>query len=192
MKIRHFDSEFDVSNAEFESNKTTFRVDIRFFKDEKVYHLVEQDIWPDELRPDELQIRYNYVTFEVDFSDLTPTDITRALVDFLGRHKLYLYKYSLAQKGAFVSYASPGSDVEQVVDLKYSPKHQNQYVSLIADVQLEDGVDYEKLFDIRIKNPINEISFEELEELGYKIGEAGIQNFAILSDKDAKNEIISD
>lgn len=186
MKIRHFDSEFDVSNAEFESSKTTFRVDIRFFKDEKVYHLVERDIWPDELRPGELQIRYNYVTFEVDSSDLTPTDITRALVDFLGRHKLYLYKYSIAQKGAFVSYASSKPDTEQVVDLKYSPKHQNQYVSLIAGVQLEDGIDYEKLFDIRIKNPINEISFEKLEELGYKIGEAGIQNFAILGDEDAK------
>ena len=186
MKIHHFDKTFDASGAEFETNKTTICVDIEFSKDGEVYHLVEQDIWPNELKPGELQIKYNYVTFEVDSPDLNSTDVTRALVDFLGHHKLYLYRYSIVQEGAFVSYASPESEAEQAADLKYSPKHQNQYLFLKADVQLEDDVDYEKLLDIRMKNPVDEISFEELEELGYKIGEAGIQNFAILGDEDAK------
>ena len=191
MKIQQFHNEFDVINTEFESNETTIYVDIKFSKDKKIYHLVEQDIWPNELEPGELGVRYDYVSFRVDSSNLKPTDITRALITFLGRYKLYLYRYNIISNGAFVSYASPKSEVERFADLKYSPKRQNQVLFLSADVQLEDDVDYEKLLDIRMKNPVDAVSFEELEELGYKIGEAGIQNFAILSDEDVKNRLPS-
>ena len=186
MKIHHFDNEFDTPDAKFEINRTTLYVDIEFIKDEKTYHLVEQDIWPDEFRPGELQVQYNYVAFDVDSSDLSSTEIAEALVNFLGQYKLYLYRYDIVQKGAFVSYASPESEGQQFADLKYVPKYQNQVVLLKSRVQLEDDVNYEKLLDIRMENPVDGVSFEELEKLGYKVGETGIQNFAILTDEDAK------
>lgn len=182
--------EFEEQEIRFKHNKTTICVDIKFRKDGEIFHIIKQNIEPtwyeDESGDGKSEVFYDFVSFRVDSSDLTSTEITKLLVNFLGNYKLYLHDYELVKDNVFVSYAPLELEEENFLGLKYCPKYRSRDIYLDAWVQLEDDVDYDKLLNIRIKKSVDEISDAELDRLGYGvIPEAGLSDYVILSDDDA-------
>ena len=187
MKIQCTNKELKIKKIEFDSNRTTFYLDIKFKKGEKYYHIVEQSIDPDY--EGSYYVSYDYLKFFADASDLSPTDISNVIVNYLADLKLYLYSYSIIKESTFVSYVSPKSESEKMKDLTYAPRYLNRCIYVEAIVQLEDDVNYYRSLDIRIKEPINTISEEEIDGLGYSIDDCGLSLFAIVDDAFAKKHI---
>ena len=192
--INIFNKEFDSQKIELTSNQTTFFLDLKFQKDGKTFHLVEQEIMPkwdeDESDDNQSDVYYRLANFRTDSINLAPTEITILLINYLGHLKLYLQKYEIVREEVFVSYKSPESESDSFMDLKYCPKSQNRNIYLDVECQLEDGVNYEEFLSIRVKEPLHEISDTKLKELNYgPIDDSGIRDFVILSDEDAKKYI---
>ena len=197
MKIDFWplDSNIANKNIKYEGNDTIFHIDIMFRTDDKIYHIVQQFIdlynWDEELDNKNIcSVIYSNVNFCTDAIDLSPKEITDILVSFLAHYKLYLHHYSITKQETFVSYISPKKESNKSFDLMYEPAYRHNSIFIDAEVQLEDGVDYYELLDIKMKKPVDTISGKRLRELGYEFHDYGIYSFAILDDKESKEYLV--
>ena len=196
MKINYWPLEdaIDSKSLSYKSTGcgTTFHVDIKFRKKDEIYHIAQQYIdlcggLDEELdREGSCYVNYSDVEFSVDAIDLNQKEITDILVSFLAHHKLYLHHFNIRQQGTYVSYATPESDSDKIFDLTYQPAYRSNSIHIDALVQLEDGIDYYDFLGVKLKEPVEKISYEEIEKLGYKFNESGIYGFAILDEKNAE------
>ena len=180
----------DVKDINYSATATLFFVNIKFEQDGKTYRLVQQFFDAISLGEDlddesTTAVSYSPVTFSVNSSDLRAADITNALVNFLAHHKLYLDHYSITKRETHVSYTRP--EAGKTFDLEYEPTRREEDIYIDAEVQLEDGVDYYDLLDIRIREPKTTISGKEFKELGYSYQDYGVYSFAIIPDKNAED-----
>lgn len=173
----------------FRENQTALYVDFVFSKGGKKYHLVEREIdlcaTSDDLTPEIFDVYYYSIRLNLNISDPKPTEISKAIVNFLGKHKLYLESYTIKGTECFVSYETP-KDAKLLYELPHNPFRHQQDIKIKASIQLDDKTDYYKLLDIKIKDPIDTITEKEITNLGYRFKEPGITSFAILSDEDYK------
>ena len=188
MKISNFDAEFDATDVEFTSNKTTFYVDMLFYREHELFHILQRCIDFDYSTDpdDDPEIYYDYLSFDVDAHDLDATGIASALVNFLGKYKLYLHHYEITKNMAYVSYATLEPGEQSFHDISYRPNQMTQEIRLKAYVQLVDNVDYDELLNIKLKEPVEKIDWDTIHRLGYEMRESGTYEFVIFDDETTK------
>ena len=185
------DNSINTRDISYKNNETDFLVDIKFRAEDKTYHIVQQfievDDWDEDSNDENIYpVGYSRVGFSVDAIDLSHKEITDILVNFLAHYKLYLHHFSITGQETYVSYESPEAESDKTFDLTYEPTYRRNSIFIDVEVQLEDGVDYYKLFGVKTKEPFTSISDKKIKELGYTFNDYGIYNFMILSDEDAK------
>ncbi len=195
MKIRHMDESFEVKNVKFSLNATTIYVDARFYQGKKCFHivnqLIEEDYFSNNPNSDAF-VFYRLLRFRVDKPNLNSEELAKVLVNFLGHYKLYIHNYRIIQDRTFVAYELVYPGENKFLGLDYRPLNHEHCIFIEADVQLEDGVDYDELFNIKIRRPVKKISWSKLKELGYDVDkfeentDRFFENITILSDGDAR------
>ena len=163
-----------------DAKKTTIYLDIRYIEDKQYYHLLNYEAYPEDIDEEEpkLPAYPTRLSFSVDRSLNTNDEIAEAVVDYLSTLKLYLHSYSITQNCTYVSYTRKTPAFRE--DLTYSPAYQSLELYIDANVQKEDGVDYNKELNIKLYHPIDAISLEEIENLGLTLKESGVEIPTIL------------
>lgn len=163
-----------------DAKKTTIYLDIRYKEDGQYYHLLNYEAYPEDIDEEDSKLPAypTRLSFSVDRSLNTNDEISEAVVDYLGTLKLYLHSYSITQNYTYVSYTRKTPAFRE--DLTYSPAYQSLELYIDANVQKEDGVDYNKELNIKLYHPINAISLEEIENLGLTLKESGVEIPTIL------------
>ena len=164
-----------------DSKQTTIHLDIRYKEDDQYYHLLNYEVYPYDIDADddsELTAYPTRLSFNVDKTLQTNDEIAEAVVDYLSTLKLYLHSYSITQNCTYVSYTRKTPAFRE--DLTYSPAYQSLELHIDANVQKEDGVDYNKELNIKLYHPIDAISLEEIENLGLTLKESGVEIPTIL------------
>ena len=168
-----------------DTKRTTIYLDIRFREGGQYYHLLNYEVYPenDDTEDDaKLPAFPARPSFSVNKTLETNDEIAEAIVDHLASLRLYLYSYSITHNRMYVSYTRKTPPFND--KLTYSPAHQTLDLFIEAEVQKEDGVDYEKELNIKLHHPINTITLEEIENLGLELKEIGTTIPAILSENE--------
>ena len=166
-----------------DTKRTTIYLDIRFREGSQYYHLLNYEAYPenDDTEDDaKLPAFPARPSFSVNKTLETNDEIAEAIVGYLASLRLYLYSYSITHNRMYVSYTRKTPPFND--KLTYSPAYQTLDLFIEAEVQKEDGVDYEKELNIKLHHPINTITPEEIENLGLKLKEIGTIIPAILSE----------
>ena len=193
MRIDVFplDKGFETKDVNLNNNVTDFYINIKFEKDGKKYYLVDQSIYLNisdiDLEDEKVfPVEYSRIHFDVRSTDLNDEEITNIIVNFLAHYKLYLCSYQVISRKTSVAYTSPKSESDKFHNLTYTPTYRNHELYIDIEAQLEDGIDYYDFLNIKIKEPIKEITGKEFKELGYKYDDVGVEGFAILDEEQAK------
>ncbi len=194
MKIDLFPIGDNLSTKDtpLKDNGTSFNIDLKCRKDGEIYHIAEQyidlDTWDEEDSKDDdtFPVFYSRIHFNVDAANLNSDEITNIIVNFLGHYKLYLNHFDIVKRRTYVSYKTPENESDKIFDLAYNPAYKHDSIFIDAEVELEDGVDYSKVLNIKTKELFKTISDKKIKELGYEFKDYGIYNFAIINDKDTK------
>ena len=193
MRIDVFplDRGFETENINLSNIVTDFYINITFEKDGKKYYLVDQSIYLNisdiDLEDEKVfPVNYSRIHFDVRSTDLNDEEITNIIVNFLAHYKLYLCSYQVKSRKTSVAYISPKSESDKFHDLTYTPTYRNHELHIDIEAQLEDGVDYYDFLNIKIKEPIKEITGKKFKELGYEFDDEGVEDFAILDEEQAK------
>lgn len=169
--------------------RTILALDICFEKDGEKYRLAESFIhtmfFEDEVDDmnKELEIVYSPVSVVIDGLIESKQKLIEVITNVCASLKLYVHSFGL-KDNFYVAYAR--DDKKYLGNLEYSPVSAENLISATVKVQLEDDVDYEKELDIRIKEPLEKISYKQIKNLGYDFDDYGIESFAILREEDAK------
>ena len=134
-----------------DTKRTTIYLDIRFKEGGQYYHLLNYEVYPenDDTEDDaKLPAFPARPSFIVNKILETNDEITNAIIDYLSSLRLYLYSYSITRSRTYVSYARKTPPFND--KLTYSPAHQTLDLFIEAEVQKEDGVDYEKELNIKL------------------------------------------
>ena len=163
-----------------DTKRTTIHLDIRYVEDGQYYHLLNYEAYPEDINEEDSKLPAypTRLSFSIDRSLNTNDEIAEAVVDYLATLKLYLHSYSITQNCTYVSYELKTPAFRE--DLTYSPAHQSLELYIDANVQKEDGVDYEKELNIKLHSPIDAISLEEIEDFGLTLKESGVEIPTIL------------
>lgn len=168
-----------------DTKRTNIYLDIRLKEGDQYYHLLNYKVYPENVDTEDDAKLYAFParpSFSVDKTLETNDEIAKAIVDYLSSLKLYLYSYSITHNRTYVSYTRKTPAFSD--KLTFSPAHQTLDLFIEAEVQKEDGVDYEKELNIKLHHPINTITPEEIENLGLKLEEIGTIIPAILSENE--------
>lgn len=169
--------------------RTVLALDICFEKDGEKYRLAESFVhtmfFEDEVDDmnKELEIIYSPVSVVIDGLIESKQKLLEIITNVCASLKLYVHSIG-THDNFYVAYAR--DDKKYLGNLEYSPVSAENLISATVKVQLEDGVDYEKELDIRIKEPLEKISYKQIKDLGYDFDDFGIESFAILREDDAK------
>ena len=176
----------DNTPIKWAKSATTISIDIAFEKDGKRYHLVNRDFEPD-FEGENVLVYYNYLYFRVDKADMSNIEITSAIVNYLAGLKMYLHNYSVISDRTFVSYATDEEATtgdEGFHGLTYTPRFTERNVTVKAEVQLEDGVDYKDYLGIKIDGINTEMAADEVYKIYPEMSDEGMETFAILDDEE--------
>ena len=168
-----------------DTKQTTIYLDIRFKEGGQYYHLLNYEVYPEDVDTEDdtkLTAFPARPSFSVNKTLETNDEITEATVDYLASLRLYLYSYSITHNRMYVSYEHKIPAFSN--KLTYSPAHQTLDLFIEAEVQKEDGVDYEKELNIKLHHPINAITPEEIKNLGLELKESGTIIPTILSENE--------
>ena len=160
---------------------TTIYLDIRFEEDGQYYHLLNYEIYPyDDDDNDNLELTAypEHLSFTVDKTLQTNDEIAEAVVNFLSPLRLYLNYYSIANNRMYVSYTRKTPAYND--KLAYSPARQELALYINAEVQKENGVDYEKELNIKLHHPISTITPKEIRSFGLELDDIGVEIPAII------------
>lgn len=158
-----------------ESKHTKINIDIVIRKDGQPYHLINYEVYPENVDVDDdtkLYASPEYFSFDVDKTLETNDEIAEAIVNYLCSLKLYLYSYSIEKNSMYVSYARKDTSFND--KLTFSPISQSLNLLIKADVQTEDDVDYEKELGIKLHHPIDTITLDDIEKFGMTIDDCGV------------------
>lgn len=164
-----------------DAKQTTVYLDIRFEEDGEYYHLLNYEAYPENIVTEDdaqLPATLGRLSFDVNRTLETNDEIAKAVVDYLSTLKLYLRSYSITSNRMYVSYARKTPAFSD--KLTFSPAYQALELFIEAEVQKEDGVDYEKELNIKLRHPINTITPKEIRSLGLEFEEIGTIIPAIL------------
>jgi len=165
--------------------RTNIYLDIRFKEGDKYYHLLNYEVYPEDFNTEgnsKLPAFPARLSFSVDKTLETNDEIAEVTIDYLASLRLYLYSYSITRNRMYISYARKTPAFSD--KLTYSPAHQTLDLFIEAEVQKEDGVDYEKELNIKLHHPINTITPEEIKNLGLELKETGTIIPTILSENE--------
>lgn len=171
------------------AQRTVLDLDICFKKDGEQYRLVESFIhtmyFEEEVNDmdKELEVVYSPVSVIIDGIIDSKQKLIEVITNICANLKLYVHSFG-TRDNFYVAYSR--GDGKYLGNLEYSPVSAENFISATVKVQLEDGVDYEKELDIRIKEPLEKISYNQIKEYGYEFDDYGIESFAILREDDAK------
>ena len=168
---------------------TTIYIDIRFRKEDKYYHLLKFEIYPEDSNDDHAgyEVSAGYLTIGVDKILENNSEIAAAVVDYLSTLKLYLHSYRIFNNRTYVAYARKTPRYSD--NLAYSPIRHELNFFIAADVQLEDDVDYDKELGILFHKPISAITDGELNKLGLRMRESGIRLMAVLGEDEMPSHL---
>ncbi len=168
-----------------DTKRTTIHLGIRFREDGQYYHFLNYEVYPENIDEEDdtkLSAFPVRLAFSVEKTLETNDEIAEAIVNFLSSLKLYLHSYSIINNRTFVSYERKESAFNN--GLTFSPAHQTLDLFVEAEVQKEDGVDYDKELNVKLHHPISAISPEEIEDLGLELKETGTIIPAILRENE--------
>ncbi len=171
---------------DFKYKSTTLCMAINFELDGRSVYTVERSI---EFYDDTSKnpVSYGFVSTSVD-RYLNDDEIRSVVVRYLAQHKLYLHNYVVKSRKTFVSY---NSDSPKIEGLQYGAASYSDYIFLKVLAQVEDGVDYNKIFDTRIRGAIREVSNDELVQAGYDIdGYVSIEHDTLLGADELPAELV--
>lgn len=183
-------SKASIKHIDFKNTCSALSIDFVFYEGQERYHLVNREIDlciiddDDDEVPHQFPIYYYNIDLHLDIAEPTPMEISKAITNFLGKHKMYLKKYWINHTTCYVAYKTPEEGEKLLYDLPHNPFRHEQVFHIEAEIQLEENIDYKKLLDIKIKDPIETITEKEITDLGYAFTEPGISGFAILSEED--------
>lgn len=163
------------------SKRTKVYVDIVIKKDGQPYHLLNYEVYPENVDvydDSKLSAIPAYFSFSADKTLETNDEIAEAIVDYLCSLKLYLYSYRITDNRMFVSYARKDTAFSNA--LIYSPISQTLALYISVEAQMEDGVDYEKELGIKLHHPIDNITVDEIREFGMNIDDYGVMLPALI------------
>ena len=166
---------------DLDRKQTIVNLDIHFTEDGQSYHLFNYEVYPyDENEDDdsELAAYPTRLSFTVDKTLQTNDEIAEAVVDYLSSLRLYLHSYSITNNRMYVSYTNKTPAFSD--KLTYSPTYQSLDLYIDAEVQKEDGIDYEKELNIKLHHPIEAITPKEIKDFGLEFTEGGIEIPTIL------------
>ena len=182
--------EASTKHIDFKYTCSALSIDFIFHKDNKRYHLVNREIdlcgLYDETEPKDFPVGYYPICLRLNLAEPKPMEISKAIVNFLGKHKMYLKEYRIINTDTFVAYKTPDKSEKLLYGLPHNPFRHEQLFHIEAIIELDENTDYKKYLGIKIKDPIQTISTKEITELGYPFKESGISGFAILSDEEYK------
>lgn len=168
-----------------DTKRTTIYLDIRFKEDDQYYHLINYEVYPENIDAEDsakLTALPARPSFSVEKTLETNDEIAKAIVDYLGSFKLYLYSYRIINNRMYVSYSRKTPAFND--NLTFSPAHQSFNLLIDAEVQKEDGIDYDKELNIKLHHPISTITPEEIRDLGLELEESGTIIPAILREEE--------
>ena len=131
-------------------------------------------------------VEYGPVSVLIDGQIDIENDLPGILTNILAELKLYIMSYVVDEVRTYVSYNQDG---QKVGDLAYGAFSSSKRLSISVWAQFEDGVDYDKEYGVRIKEPIPSISIGELKRLGYELDDFGVSGLLILNEDDAKRVV---
>ncbi|MBR3176550.1 hypothetical protein IKF25_01065 [Candidatus Saccharibacteria bacterium] len=159
--------------SKLDSKTTNIYLDIHFKEDGHYYHLLNYEVYPDDADSDsnsKLPAYPTRLSFNVNKALETNSEIAEAVVDYLGTLRLYLYSYTITRNCTYVSYTHKTPAFSD--KLTYSPTYQTLDLFIEAEVQKEDGINYEKELNIKLHHPIDSITLEDIDKLNleFKVG----------------------
>ena len=170
----------DFQPVNFRKESTTLCMAIRFTQDGKNFYAIKRRVELFENEDGEInQMFYGFVRTTVDKS-LSENELKHVVVRYLAQHKLYLAGYSVKGRKCYVSYNSDG---EKINGLQYGPVNSDEVILLEVFAQTESGVNYDDVFDMRIRGAVKTLEDDELCERGYVIKEfVSIDHDTLLSE----------
>lgn len=164
-----------------DAKQTTVHLNIRFREDDHYYHLLKYDVCPDAIKvSDDSKLAANPIrlSFHVDKTLQTNDEIAEAVVKYLSTLKLYLHSYEITNNRMYVSYTRKTPAFND--KLSFSPTYQSLDLFIDAEVQKENGVDYEKELNIKLHHPISTITPKEIRSFGLELDDIGVEIPAII------------
>jgi hypothetical protein len=189
MKLRLDHDQVDIDNIDYISERTTIRIMVQFKWNDEKYYVVNREIsLYDAAEDGNNAVFYNAPEFIIDGANLNESTISKAVVAFLAHFKLYMYSYSIAGHKSYVSYNSSAQTTQ--LGLKFQPAYHDTNIFIEAIAQTEDGIDYNQIFDTRIKGAVKSISDEDLVRIGYSDDEDYIRNATLLKESEMPQELL--
>ena len=170
----------DFQPVNFQKESTTLCMAIRFTQDGKNFYAIKRRVELFENEDGEInQMFYGFVRTTVDKS-LSDSELKHVVVRYLAQYKLYLAGHSVKGRSCYVAYNSDG---EKINGLQYGPVNSDETIFLEVFAQTENGVNYDDIFDTRIRGAVKTLSDDELRERGYELNEfVSIDHDTLLSE----------
>ncbi len=166
MNIKYGAQKIEARRINYGRETCRVYLAINFLMDHKTYYIVEREIDLSDPADDSgYAASYGFPVFDIDKAELSDSELRDVLVQFLAEHKLYLHSYTISGNRSYIGYNSSSEKV--LGELQYQPATAEHDIFVKAFAQTENDVDYDGVFDMRIKGPVKSLSSEQLSKIGY-------------------------